>query len=119
MPFVWSKIRVWRRDGFTLVLWDTHAPTGRGYLADTLLAFQFSDGGKVIFQGRNFMPPLGVAIDSDECVAACLISFTLKPGDVEEEFLDGYSARQREWLDTGRADELYVLVRDVEASAGS
>ncbi len=117
MRFAWSKIRVWRRDGFTLVLFDTHVPTGRGYLADTLLAFQFNDRGHVIFQGRDFLPPIGVAIDSDECVVACLFGFTLKPGDVEEEFFDGYSPLQRAWVESGRADELYVLARDVEPTA--
>lgn len=117
MHFVWSKVRTWKQDRFKLVLWDTHTPSGRGYLADTLLAFLFYDRGKVIFQGRNFVPPLGVAIDSDEVVAGCLFSFTLRPGDVEEEFFDGYTRRQLHWLETGRADELYVLVRDVECSA--
>jgi hypothetical protein len=117
MHFVWSKIRTWKRDGFKLVLYDTHVPTGRGFMADTLLAYRFSDGGRVIFSGRGFAPPLGVAIDSDECVAACLFAFCLRPGDVEEEFFDGYTARQRAWLETDRVDELYALVRDVEASA--
>lgn len=115
MPFVWSKIRTWRRDGFKLVLWDTHVPTGRGYMADTLLAFQFSDQGRVIFSGRCFAPPLGVAVDSDECVAACLFGFTLRPGDVEEEFFDGYTSCQRAWVETGRPDEMYALVRNMEA----
>jgi len=117
MRFAWSKVRTWKRDGFRLVLWDTNVPTGRGYLADTLLAFQFSDGGRVIFTGRGFVPPLGVSIDSDECVAACLFGFTPRPGDVEEQYFDGYTARQCDWLESGRPDELYALVRDVEASA--
>ncbi len=117
MIFAWSRIRTWKSDGFKLVLFDTHVPTGRGYLADTLLAFRFYDRGRVIFQGRNFAPPLGVSIDSDEAVAACLFPFTLRPGDVEEEFFDGYSIRQRNWLETGRPGELYVILRDIEASA--
>src|SRR3954453_16155169 len=110
MRFVWSKIRTWRRDGFVLELWDTHLPTGRGYLADTLLAFRFSDRGRVIFAGDGFAPPLGVAIDSDACVAACLFGFPLRPGDVEEEFFDGYTARQRAWIESDRVDELYHVV---------
>src|SRR4051812_11802848 len=113
MRYVWSKIRTWKRNGFRLVLWDTHIPTGRGYLADTLLAYQFSDRGRVIFQGRTFVPPLGVPIDSDECVAACLFSFSLRHGDVEEECFDGYTPRQRAWMETERVDELYALVREV------
>ncbi len=81
------------------------------------MAFQFSDGGKVIFQGRNFVPHLGVAIDSDEAVTACLVSFTLKPGDVEEEFFDGFTSRQLDWLESDRVAELSSLVRNVEPSA--
>ena len=119
MRFAPEKIRTWKRDGFRLVLWDTFVPCGRGYMGDTFLAFQFSDRGRVIFAGQAFAPPLGVAIDSDECVAACLFSFTLRPGDVEEEFFDGYTPRQRAWVESERVDELYQVVRDVEASAGS
>src|SRR5438270_420156 len=102
MRFDWSKIRNWNRDGFKLVLWDTSIPTGRGYLADTLLAYQFSDRGRVIFSGRNFVPPLGVPIDPDECVAACLFGFTLRPGDVEMDYFDGYTPHQSDWMESGR-----------------
>src|SRR4051812_41426667 len=89
MRWVNERIKTWRRDGFTLELWDTHVPTGTGRLAHTVLAYRFSDRGKTIFAGDRFVPPLGVCVDSDECVAACLFWFTLKPGDVEEEFFDG------------------------------
>lgn len=94
-----EKIRTWRRDGFVLELWDTFVPTGSGRLAHTLLAYRFSDRGRVIFQGSGFVPPLSVPIDSDACVSACLFWFTLQPGDVEEDFFDGYSRAQRDWIE--------------------
>ena len=46
-----DRVRNWRQDGFKLELWDTHEPTGRGYLGDTYLAYRFCDRSKVIFQG--------------------------------------------------------------------
>jgi hypothetical protein len=110
-----EKIRTWRRDGFVLELWDTHQPTGRGYLGDSYLAYRFCDRGRVIFQGSGFVPPLSVPIDSDACVAACLFWFTLQPGDVEEEFFNGYSRAQREWADSGRAEQLGWLVQEMES----
>lgn len=117
MRFAFDPVRRWKRDGFVLELWDTHVPTGRGYLGDTYLAFRFSDRGRVIFQGSNFAPPLGVAIDSDECVAACLFGFTLRPGDVGEEFFDGYTPLQLAWMDSGRAEEFRDLAATIEGTS--
>jgi hypothetical protein len=105
-----EKVRTWRRDGFILELWDTHRPTGTGYLGHTRLAYRLSDRGRVILAGDDFVPPLGVAIDSDECVAALLFGFTLMPGDVEEEFFESYTPTQAEWLGSGRAEALSAFV---------
>jgi hypothetical protein len=105
------RVRVWRRNGFTLELRDTRVPTGTGRLAHTLLAYRLSDRGRVIFAGDDFAPPLGVAIDSDECVAACLSLLTPEPGDVEEE----YTHAQRAWLESGRPDDLSALAWALEA----
>jgi hypothetical protein len=108
------RVRAWRRDGFTLEFWDTDVPTGTGRLTHTLLAYRLSDRGRVIFAGDDFTPPLGVAIDSDECVAACLFRFTLEPDDVEQDYFDGSTPTQRAWLESGRADELSALVGQLE-----
>jgi hypothetical protein len=108
------RVRNWRRDDFKLELWDTNEPTGRGYAGDTYLAYRFSDRGRVLFQGSNFVPPLSVPIDGDACVVACLFWFTLKPGEVEEEFFNGYSRAQRTWMESGRADDLSAIVWSME-----
>jgi len=110
MRFFAEKVRTWRRAKFTLELWDTHRPTGTGRLAHTLLAYRLSDRGRVIFAGGCFVPPLGVAIDSDECVAACHSQLTMEPGDVEEEF----TPAPRAWLESGRADELSAFAGQLE-----
>jgi hypothetical protein len=109
-----EKVRTWRRDGFVLEVWDTHVPTGTGRMAHTLLAYRLSDRGRVIFLGDGFTPPLGVAIDSDACVAALLSWFTIKPGDVEDDFFFGYTPLQWEWMESGRADELAAMVWELE-----
>ena len=112
-----KRVRAWRRDGFKLELWDTRVPTGTGRLAHTLLAYRLSDRGAVIFAGDDFTPPLGVAIDSDECVVACLFRFTLEPGEAEPSYFAGYSPTQREWVESGRANELSSLMWQLEAEA--
>jgi hypothetical protein len=114
MRGIGERVRVWRQDGFTLELWDTHRPTGTGRLAHTLLAYRLSDRSRVIFQGDSFTPPLGVCIDSDECVAACLFWFTLKPGDTDEEFFEGYTPQQRKWIESGRVDDLSSIAWEME-----
>jgi hypothetical protein len=113
-----EKVRTWRRGGFTLELWDTHRPTGTGYLGHTCLAYRLSDRGRVIFAGDNFVPPLGVAIDSEETVDALLFGFTLMPGDVEDEFFESYTPTQAEWLGSGRAEVLSGLVWQVGPGRG-
>jgi len=110
-----DKIRTWRRNGFTLELWDTNVPTGTGRLAHTLLAFRFSDRGRVIFAGDNFVPPLGVAVDSDDCVSALMFWLALQPGDADEEFFEKYTPMQREWLESVRPDDLSSLAREMES----
>lgn len=108
-----EKVRTWRRGGFVLELWDTHRPTGTGYLAHTALAYRLSDRGRVIFQGRIFIPPVRAAIDSDECVAACLVWFTLRPGDVEPEYFQELTTTQRVFVESGRADDLAIHINQM------
>jgi hypothetical protein len=114
-----DKVRTWRLDGFTLGLWDTHVPTGSGYLAHTLLAYRFRDGGSVIFEGDGFAPPLGVCIDSDECVAACLSWLTLRPGDTDGQYFESYTPAQLDWVESGRADDLSAIVWRMKGEADS
>jgi hypothetical protein len=109
-----EKIHTWRRHGFVLELWDTFVPTGSGRLAHTLLAYRFSDHGCTIFAGDRFSPPLSVSIDSDDCVVALLRWFTLQPGDIEDDFFDGYTPAQRDWMQS-RADDLAAIVWAMEA----
>lgn len=109
-----EKLRTWRRDGFTLELWDTHVPTETGRFAHTLLAYRLSDRGRVLFVGDGFAPPLGVAIDCDECLVVLLSWFTLKPGDTDDEFFDTYTPEQRAWVESCRADQLAWMVPEME-----
>ena len=108
-----EKVRTWRRGGFTLELWDTHVPTGTGRLAHTLLAYWFSDRGRVIFVGDDFSPPLGVCIDGDECLVGLLFWSALRPGDTDADYFAGYTPLQREWVESGRADDLAGIVREL------
>ncbi|QDV35354.1 hypothetical protein [Tautonia plasticadhaerens] len=68
----------------------------------------------MIFQAADFIPPLGAVIDGDECVAAVLFWLCLQPGDVEEGYFAGYTPTQSEWLESGRAEELAVILAELE-----
>src|SRR4051812_45588942 len=116
MRFFHERIGAWRRDGFTLELWDTHHPIGTGIMGHTLLAYRLSDRGRTIFAGEGFVPPLGVCVDADETVAALLFWFTWEPGDTDEEFFDAYTPMQREWVESGRADDLSAILWEMECS---
>jgi len=68
-------IKTWRKDGFTLRLWDTHK---RNYGGKSVLRYEFKDGRKVIFEGSDFGCSPCHAIDSLECVYSMLGFLSLK-----------------------------------------
>ena len=102
-------IKTWRKDGFTLRMWDTG---GRDYRGQSKLAYQLKDGRKVIFDGEDFAGSPMHADDSLETVAALLSFLTLRPGDADAEYFANYTVAQREWCMSSRADRLRMLCID-------
>ena len=54
----------------------------------------------VLFDGRDFRPSPLHAWDSDETVAAVMGFLTLRLGDTDRDYFDGYTAAQRAFRDT-------------------
>jgi hypothetical protein len=104
-------IKVWRKEGFTLRIWDTFKRDSTGR---SRLRYEFKDGRKVIFAGSDFACGASTAIDSLDCVYALLGFFSLRKGDTDSEYFDSYNASQTDWRDSGRAEYLGMLVYEWE-----
>lgn len=107
-------IRVFRQDGFTLQMWSTHRTDWRG---QTVIGFKLWDHGKLIFTGEDFSGSPMHADDSIATVAALLSFLSLKPGDTDDEYFAEYTPAQMEWVESGRADDLSLIVHDIECPA--
>ena len=115
---IWGRpIKTWKRDGFTLRLYDTNVPTGTGRMGDTFLAYDFFDGTKLIFTGDRYRVGAGTPIDSTAAVYGLLGFLSLKEGDTDAEYFKDYSPAQLAWSQSGRADELSLIVHDNEDRA--
>jgi hypothetical protein len=106
-------IKVWKRGGFTLKLYDTNRPNGRGR---TYLAYKFYDRGELIFRGEDFSPSPMYCDDSPETVTALLTFLSLRPGDTDREYFEGYSPRQLAWC-RERGEELGMYAMELEERA--
>ena len=100
-------IRVWRRDGFTLKIFDLQKQDGYG---KWMLAYKFYDNGIIIFQGEDYCCSPMRAVDSAATVYGLLSFFSLRPGDVENDCFKDYTKKQIEWRDSGRSEELGFIV---------
>jgi hypothetical protein len=101
-------IRVWRRDGFVLKLYDLQRPHRGG--PQHALAYKLFDNGRLIFKGEDYgCSPLH-AIDSIECVCGLLSFLSLRPGDTDAEYFANYTPEQLAWCQSGRAEDLSLYV---------
>jgi hypothetical protein len=115
----YGYLGTWEEDGFRLRLWDTGhrldaSSVGRGkpVLRYELVDSEFDE--QPVFQGDDFaVSPLHV-VDSDEALGGLLSFLSLQPGDTDDEYFDRYDARQRRWLETGRAESLGIIAFDLE-----
>lgn len=109
-------IKVWRKAGFTLRMWDTGRRDSRG---QANIAYELKDGRKVIFAGEDFS---GSPMHADDSLAtvACLLGFlTLKPGDTDLEYFANYTREQMSWCESSRSDELRMIQFEMEYRAGA
>ena len=104
-------IRTWENDGFRLELYDTGEVDGYG---KWVLAYRLFDNGNLVFEGHDFHCPPLYAVDSDWTVSGLLAFLSLRPGDTDSEYFDGYSPEQLGWVESGRAEELGYLQAELE-----
>lgn len=108
-------IKIWRKNHFTLRLYDTHQ---RDMYGKSQLAYQFKDRNKIIFEGSDFYPSPLYAIDSLECVYSLLGFLSLQYGDTDREYFDKYNQLQLNWMQSRRCDDLKYLVFEYEDRKG-
>ena len=106
-------IRAWTSGRFRLELLDTSHRDWRG---QTRLAYRFSDGGKLIFEGEDFASSPLHADDSDETVAALLSFLSLRPGDTDAEHFEHYTPEQLDWC-RANGEELSLEACQLEERA--
>lgn len=99
----------WTHDTVLVELWYDHWRNGRDYLGYRLL-----DSGRVIFEGVDFSPSPLFAWDSEDAVMALLGFLTLQPGDTDEEYFEGHSQEQLDWIMGESAEELRMVWLDFE-----
>src|SRR5579864_2603979 len=79
---------------FVLTTWDTGR---RDEYRKHILAYRLSMGDVVLFEGDDYHPSPGWALDANETIA-CLMGFlTLKPGDTDEEYFAEYTPQQLDY----------------------
>jgi len=86
-------------DGYRLRTWDANRsdPLGKSVVGYELTR----PDGRVLFRAEDFACSPLRAIDSDECVRAILTFLTLRPGDTDASYFEGYTAEQ---MDFARSD---------------
>ena len=94
---------------FTLLLWDTHRwchnrPT-------TWLGYKLIMSGETLFEGEDFSNSPFDAVDSDETVKGLMGFLTLRPGDTDPDYFDGYNEKKLEYCDN-HAEDLMCCVYD-------
>ena len=87
-----DHIRTWMDGGFRLELHDTYCTDALGKCR---LAYELYHRDQLVFEGDDFCCSPLHAIDSDESVAALLGFLSLRPGDTDSEYFDGYTGKLR------------------------
>ena len=109
---------------FTLYLWDSNERDTDG---KHRLAYELREHGRaygkantrlkrrdttVVFKGDDFRCSPLHAVDSDETVKALMGFLTLRPGDTDKEYFDGYTLEQMNFaLEHGEALSMEVYSR--------
>lgn len=108
-----EPMREWENSGFKLTMWGTDRQDTRG---QTVIAYEFSHEGKVVFSGEDFCGSPMNCDDSDETVAALLSFLALRPGDTDREYFEKYTEEQMEFAET-HGEYLGILAMELEESA--
>lgn len=103
-----DRLRTWRKYDFHLRLYDTYR---RDEYGKHILAYQFFDQGKLIFEGQDFHCSPMHPIDSLDAAYSLLSFLALQPGNTDEEYFEYYTPEQLAWAEA-RGEELYSAIPD-------
>lgn len=97
---------------FILELRDTGRTDKR---RQTILAYSFGPEGETpLFEADDFSGSPLHADDSDATLRALLGFLTLRPGDTDREYFEGYTAEQHAWSQSTACEYLQCMVEDLE-----
>jgi hypothetical protein len=86
-----DHLRTWKAEGYRLELFDTLAVDRYG---KSVLAYRFFHRGRLIFEGADFHCSPLHAIDADAALASLLTFLSVRPGDTDPEYFEGYTPEQ-------------------------
>lgn len=104
-------IKTWRKDGFTLRMWDTFKRDWRG---QTVIHYQLKDGRKEIFQGDDFSCSPMHSDDSLHSVCSLLGFLSTREGDTDKEYFAKYTPEQLDWTRSNRCEQLSMIQYEME-----
>jgi len=104
-------VKRWRRDQFTLWLFQTGRRKSTG---QEILRYVFKDGRKTIFKGSDFGCSPLFSIDSLDCVYSILSFLALKKGDTDADYFKDYTPEQLAWSESSRCAILGIRVSEHE-----
>lgn len=83
---------------FNLTTWDTGRSDNMGkWIIGYRLMMSIPGTISELFEGEDFHCSPLHAIDSDETIAGLMAFLTLRPGDTDSEYFEGYTAQQLEY----------------------
>jgi len=99
--------------GHTLRTWNTGKTRGAGMMARTRIGYELSGpDGVRIFRGTDFTSSPMHADDSDDALRALLGFLTLRPGDTDREYFDGYTPAQLAFAASSNCEYLQFIYSD-------
>lgn len=119
----------WERDGFRIEMYETGQQNDDGstpvgyrlyderFEAESITIVDHSAAVPApIFEGVDLSVPRHVAIDSGSALASLLTFLSLRPGDTDSDYFDGYTERQWRWMER-RAEDLALAACDLTEAA--
>lgn len=94
----------WTKNKFKLELF---------YIGKQTLEYKFYFDGKIVFKGDDYGPSPIHTIDGKNSIFSLLAFLSLRPGDTDKEYFEGYTPEQLEFCQN-HAKELSLLVYDWE-----
>lgn len=110
---LWEPLRHVRLEGgYTLRTWDTNEREP-GRFGKSRIGYEFRDPtGRILFKGDDYFVP-GV-VDDDESLRGLLGFLTLRPGDTDAEYFDGYTDSQMAFAESSDAEYLSMYAHEVD-----